>query len=182
MNTDRERLLHRRRDLQRRILRDRQQSSIAEVLASLESSGAAYSILWPETESAESWRWIKSRFPIGSARVEWAEVRGSTCTMFQSDSDRDQLFRQRLLEQSADSADEVVIIWGNSAKPAVQTCVSAVHQEHCSVILDADFDTWLYAPAGDWLIECHHEGEICSGRAQLGQLRSLDSAAKGSGG
>jgi hypothetical protein len=107
-------------------------------------------------------RWIEDRFPADFGRIDWRKVPGSSCRRCATDAERDALFRAALERHCADPDRPVVVVWGNALKPVLQ--LSAAHAlEHATLLLDADFDTWIYSPQGDWLIEHYHEGELCSG-------------------
>lgn len=159
MKPDREELIRRRRDLQRRNAREIQRRSVAGVLAELEAAGVTYDLIWPDDVPELGWNWIEQRFPIGFARVAWSEVPGARSERWNTDQERDRLFRGMLEDHIAHGSNLVAVVWGNAAKPSIVLSAGAIH-EHCSILLDSDFDTWVYSPSADWLIECYHEGEL----------------------
>lgn len=169
MSSHRDELMERRRTLQgalrERAGRDAQRRSVAYEAAALDAAGVPHEFIWPEAGTDAHMRWIEDRFPAGVGRVDWGRVPGSSCRRCSSRAERDALFRAALDRHCPAPECPVVIVWGNAIKPVLQ--MSAAHaREHAALLLDADFDTWVYSPRGTWLIEYYHEGELCSGTSR----------------
>jgi hypothetical protein len=167
MTPTREELLLRRQSLQQRIradaLRAGQQHAIAGLAAILNAHQVPYELVPPD-DASEGWSWIQAHFPIGFARVDWDRVAGAVRTGWGLDAERDATFRQ-LLQQGAGAPEtRVLVVWGNAQKPSVRLEAGTL-AELCPEFLAADFDLWVYSPAGRWLVECYHEGELCYGHA-----------------
>lgn len=153
-------LLAKRRQLQARRERDACRATVAHELAMLDAAGTPYVLIWPE-QLRENW--LGRHFPWDIGRIDWTAVAGSRRIAWQDPAARDAacLAAMTALWSSADEA--LTLVWGNALKPGLRLSAAAVRQ-HLGELLDADFDTWLSSETGDWLLECHHEGEIAYGR------------------
>lgn len=166
MKPSREELLRRREEFVRRIRRDKERSYIASVLAELGAGGATYELIWPEEAEKCVLPWIEKRFPIRWGRVDWSDLHDVKCARWSAYEERDPVFRRTLWERGNRDDDSVVVVWGNGGKPCIHTNLAIV-SEHCRVLLDADFEIWVFAPDGNWLIEYYYEGELWSGVVSL---------------
>jgi hypothetical protein len=167
VSADRGELIERRRLLRERLDRGRRREesrhAIADVVAELVVAGVDHRLIWPDDPGDVAWSWIERRFPLGFARVEWSGVPGAECRPWSSDAERDRIFAEMLGER-ASGEERIVIVWGNAARPSLELSAAAA-RAHCTLLLDADFDLWAYAPGEDWLIECYHENEHRAGSA-----------------
>ena len=156
-----EELLNRRKDLQIRIAHDKALIPLSEVLAVLDSRSALYQVLWNGQNKFSVW--IESLFPVAFARVDWEKLPGAICRNWHTDQERLELVSNCLEKYIHDLENDIIIAW-SAGIPAIRTKVRDAYT--ClTEILEVDWETWIYDPESNWLIESYHEGEVCSGRS-----------------
>lgn len=163
--TRREALLLRRKSLQTRLKRERQRASIESVLSALAAFGVDYEVLWPDVSPDSHAGWITQHFPIAQpGRIDWGRVPGAECWPCRTYEECVALFSQVLGIYASAEHTDVIVIWSDANKPGLRISASAA-VAIADELLCADFDTWVYAPEGRWLIECYERTELCAGHA-----------------
>ncbi|MEM8638537.1 MAG: hypothetical protein AAGG51_06980 [Cyanobacteria bacterium P01_G01_bin.54] len=162
IKNDHEELLKWREIQQKRIAYKKALIPLAEVLAALNSRSAIYEVLWDIQHQPSLW--IEGLFSVAShGRVDWRKVPGSTRQNWHTAQDRIERVTDCLVSYAHNLESDIVIAWLEN-KPALRVKVGD-GRACLTEILEVDWETWIYDPEDNWLIESYHEGEVCSGRS-----------------
>ncbi|HEX8695879.1 MAG TPA: hypothetical protein VF746_25915 [Longimicrobium sp.] len=135
------------------------------LLVELERDGVAYRLLPPEDAEhrAAQERWERA-FPVASwGRVDWEKVPGSTRLAVHDYDAAGERVRE-LLAGAARPGEPVWVMWSNALRPMLRLPAAAV-AKHAALVVEVDWDTWIFDGEPAWCIEHYHEDELCFGRA-----------------
>jgi hypothetical protein len=161
---DRRGLLYRRRLLQRRLARIAKCETFRAAAAPIRCAGVRFSRLPPVAVSRAMG---DLRFLPGKGeRIDWSQVKESTCLSWRETSSRGGMFRAAL-EACAANHDPVAVIWHPSVSG--MRIRAGDLKDHAQSILDLGSEIWIcHADGGSWLIEyAAGDQEICYGRALI---------------
>ncbi len=108
--------------------------------------------------------WLENNFPIASwGRIAWNEVTQSYCATWNSNSDLITTFEKIILENQLKG--DVTVLWTNALKSPLKIKIDVL-LKYLQVVLEEDWDTWIYSKEDNWCVEVFHDGEICFGYSQ----------------
>ena len=133
------------------------------VLESIRDNGDEYVLLKADSPEAKiASGWLEENFFITSGgRLDWDSVPDKVCKKWSSISDLLCVFRNLFGEESIKNED-VFVLWTNALKSILKLRMSTV-LKYDKMILEEDWDTWIYSERHKWCIEVFHDGEICFG-------------------
>lgn len=146
------------------------------LLVELGRDGVAYRLLAPEDAEhrAAQERWERA-FPVASwGRVDWEKVPGSTRLAVHGSDAAGERVRE-LLAGAARPDEPVWVMWSNALRPMLLLPAAAV-AKHAALVIEVDWDTWIFDGGPAWCIEHYHEDELCFGRAPGGSGGRGDSS------
>ena len=147
----RKELVRRREQLKEQREREWLELQRRDFLASLNEAGVIYSI----TDDAPLVDWITSRFNVDQwSSIDWREVRQWRCIASDVSAPPELLAGLAGEERFGDP--DVAILYADSCRASLKMRYSELAR-HANVILDFNWQTWAFDPAGDWIIEFHHD-------------------------
>ncbi|MEM8718337.1 MAG: hypothetical protein AAGE84_03375 [Cyanobacteria bacterium P01_G01_bin.39] len=129
----------------------------------LRQSGEDFELLTIQDLEANT-EWLESNFPITFAgRIDWQKVPQSFCIKY---SDYDELlsaFAKIVSEQQLEG--NLILSWSNGLTLPIRANMNVV-KKYAEEIFEEDWDTWICNEQDQWIIENHHDGEICFGKCR----------------
>ncbi|WP_013334514.1 hypothetical protein [Gloeothece verrucosa] len=120
--------------------------------------------IFSEVETEEIFAKFENTFPISAwGRIKWEKIQQKIEVKSVSEiiPDLNQYF-------SAEKLDKIYILWDNGSLPAIEAPLIQV----LNVIDDVtavSFDTWLFSPILEYVVEFYHEGDITIGIKKVPQ-------------
>lgn len=147
----REELVRRRQQLKEQRWRQPLESRRRAFLAALDEAGVLYSL----ADDAPLVEWIKGRFTVDqSSAIDWREVKRWRRVAADVGAPPELLMDLAAQESLGDP--EVAIVYADAALPSLKMRFSELSR--CGdAILDVHWQTWAFDPAGDWIMEFHHD-------------------------
>lgn len=110
--------------------------------------------------------WVERAFPWGFSQIDWARVPSGRCTKWTELDNLVAAFKE--LVSAFDASTPVVVMWANGLCPSlamrlgdVKLTAREIFEEH-----ETSMDVLVFCQADGWLLEMHHEGTLCLGRAE----------------
>ncbi len=110
--------------------------------------------------------WTEKSFPWGFSQIDWAKATPHKCTEWTELDDLVLAFEKLVSE--FDATTPVVVMWANALCPSLAMPLGdatrtarEIFEEH-----ETSIDVLVFCQAQGWLIEMHHEGTLCLGRAE----------------
>lgn len=110
--------------------------------------------------------WTEQSFPWGFSQIDWTKATQRKCTEWTELDDLVLAFEK--LVSGFDTTTPVVVMWANALCPSlamllgdVKRTAREIFEEH-----ETSIDVLVFCQAEGWLIEMHHEGTLCLGRAE----------------
>jgi hypothetical protein len=144
-------LVQRREQLKEQRQRQPLESRRRDFLAALEGAGVSYSL----AEDKTLVEWITGRFDVDRwSSIDWRGVKQWRCIASDVSASPELLLRLAADERLGDP--EIAVVYADSAFPSLKVQYSEL-AKHVDSILDVNWQTWVFDPASDWIIEFHHD-------------------------
>lgn len=91
------------------------------------------------------------------SRVDWSKISNK----YTIDADIRKTL-EILKSNNLDTNDNVLILWNEATLPVVETKLNNI-LENVDDVTAVGFDTWIYCPTSNYIIEFYHDGEIILG-------------------
>jgi hypothetical protein len=155
----REELLKRRRELHEQRERQLAEERLRSFIAPLDQAGVVYALAEDEPLIA----WITDRFTVDRwSSIDWGAVAERQCI---SAEGRDPtVWLGSLAAEKALGDPIVAVVFADSTAPCL-TMRYAEMAKNAETVIDFNFQTWVFDPSSDWIIEFHHDLRWCWGRS-----------------
>jgi hypothetical protein len=154
----RELLARRGRFLERR-RRQLAEEQRRDFTAPLDRAGVAYVLADDESLMA----WIAGRFTIDqSSSIEWETVAQRQCVA--AEGQDPSAWLGNLADEKALGDPIVAVVFAASTAPSVRMRYGEF-VAHADIVVDFNWQTWVFDPGSDWVIEFHHDLRWCWGRS-----------------
>ena len=143
---------------------------IPSIVEELRSAKENFELLTIQDTTANT-EWLKNNFPIASAgRINWEKVPESLCIKYFGDSELFSAFEKIVAQQQLEGNLNLIVSWGNALTLAIQIDMEVL-RKYAESIFQQDWETWICDEQNEWLIENHHDGEICFGKCMIGNKK-----------
>ena len=133
------------------------------IVEQLRQSEENFELLTSQDTEANT-EWLKSNFPIASAgRIDWQKVPQSSCIKYSEDNELLSAFEKIVSEQQLGG--NLIVSWSNGLTLPIRVDMNLV-KKYAAEIFEEDWETWICNEQDEWLIENHHDGEICFGKCR----------------
>ena len=144
-------LARRREQVKEQRQRQALESQRLDFLAALDGLGVRYSL----ADDKPLVEWITSRFDVDRwSSIDWRRVKQWRCIASDVCVSPELLMRLAADERLGDP--EVAVVYADSAFPSLKARYSEL-ATHVDSILDVNWQTWVFDPADEWIIEFHHD-------------------------
>jgi hypothetical protein len=114
-------------------------------------------VILHKEETDEVFHMLTQRFTFTRwGRIDWSQVKH--CTTVNSVSD----ILSVLMDKGREIHNPVFILWDEAKLPAIKSNIQRV-LSHIEEITIVSFDTWIFCPDDNYVIEFYHEGDITIG-------------------
>ena len=136
---------------------------IPSIVEQLRLAGETFELLTIQDTAANT-QWLESNFPIAFAwRIDWEKVSESVCFKYLDDSELLLAFERIVAQQQLEDNLNLTVSWGNALTLPIQVDMEIL-RKYAESIFQEDWETWICNERDGWLIENHHDGEICFGK------------------
>jgi len=147
----RQQLVGRRERLKEQRQREWLEPHRRDFLALLTKAGINYSI----ADDAPLVDWISSRFKVDQwSSIDWRDVKKWRRIASEVSASPQLLVGLAGEERYGDP--EIAIVYADAARPSLKMRYSELAR-HLDVIVDFAWQTWVFDPSSDWIIEFHHD-------------------------
>ena len=121
-------------------------------------------------DTAANTEWLENNFPIASVgRINWKKVPESICIKYFGDSELLSAFKEIVAQQQLEG--DLTVSWTNARTRPIKMNMKVL-KKYAEEIFQEDWETWICNERDEWLIENHHDGEICFGRCIVNNEQS----------
>ena len=114
-------------------------------------------IILSKKETDAAFNMLVQRFPFTRwGRIDWSQVKHSMKVNSVSG------ILSLLIEQGRKTQDDVFILWDEAKLPAIKSKIYVI-LNHIEEVTLVSFDTWIFCPDDNYIVEFYHEGEITIG-------------------
>lgn len=148
----RDELVRRREQLKEQRRREVTESHRRAFIASLDEAGVSYSVA--DEEPLVSWITRRFRVDAATSIVDSRDKERWRCIA--PDVLPSPALLKTLAAEQGLGDPEVAVVYADAAFPSLKVRYSELYN-HADIILDVVWQTWVFDPASDWIIEFHHD-------------------------
>lgn len=144
-------------------MKNKYEPQIPFIVEQLRQSGEDFELLTIQDTEANT-EWLKSNFPIAFAgRIDWQKVPQSSSIKYSDDNELVSAFEKIVSERQLGG--NLIVSWGNGLTLPIRIDMNVL-KKYAREIFEQDWETWICNEQDEWLIENHHDGEICFGKCR----------------